>query len=69
MEVGPVLVFLSFQRNEIAGLPLEGLKKMIRFRVFDIAAKIPKKIYSLIRTEKKTIKILDLLLVCQEVNG
>ena len=43
MEVDPALVFLSFQRNEIAGLPLEGLKKMIRLRVFDIAAKIPKK--------------------------
>ena len=65
MEVDPALVFLSFQRNEIAGLPLEGLKKMIRLRVFDIAAKIPKK--KLIH--RNQLKILDLLLMCQEVNG
>ena len=53
MEVDPALVFLSFQRNEIAGLPLEGLKKMIRLRVFDIAAKIPKKINSFIGINRK----------------
>lgn len=42
MEVGPVLVFLFSPRNETIGWRLEGLKKMIRLRVFGIAAKIPK---------------------------